>query len=259
MFLQRSNASCVCGSRRQFWLGHLWLLVAAVLLFSPNVSHGVSLLVRDAPGGEEFDGGTPGNYLTGTASGLYGTVTGGSFQGLAVGTYDVQVDEGSGYQPLRTYCLEPTEFMKIGTQPTILFGQPYSTAALTSLAGITAADATYMQILWSNAFAMSQTSQNNAAAFQALIWEKVRDTTYNLTQGTFRIDAVSDAAVIALANSWNANIVNQVWTSSTPLEALVSPDSQDIMRPVPEPSTIALLAIGAGVVTIAQWRARRRR
>ena len=46
----------------------------------------------DTTGGTEFDGSTPGNYLTGTASGLFGTVNGGEFEGLAVGTYDLQAD-----------------------------------------------------------------------------------------------------------------------------------------------------------------------
>jgi PEP-CTERM motif len=254
MFPQPSDRARAVGLLRQ-----PWLLILAVVLFLPNVSLGTTLLVRDAPGGEDYAGNAPGNYLTGTGGGLYGTVTGGAFTGLAVGTYDLQADDGSGYQPLRSYCLEPTQFMMIGTQPTIMFGQPYSTAALTSLAGISAADQTYLETLWSNAFVMSQTSQNNAAAFQALIWEAVRDTTYNLTQGNFRLDASSNATVIALANSWNANIVNHVWTSSTPLEALVSPKSQDILRPVPEPATIVLLAIGVAVASCMQFRLRRRR
>ncbi len=193
------------------------LLIVAGVALSANLALGGTILVRDAPGGEDYAGNQPGNYLTGTGGGLFGTPTGGPFEGLAVGTYDLETDSGAGFQSLRTYCLEATQFLAVGTQPTILFGQPYNEAPLSSIAGLTATEAGYLEVLWANAFADSQTSHDKAAAFQSIIWELVGDNSFNLTQGAFRFDAAADPGAAAIANTWYANIVNHTWTSSTPL------------------------------------------
>jgi hypothetical protein len=87
----------------------------------------------------------------------------------------------------------------------------------------------------------------------------VRDSVFNFSQGNFKFDTADSAPAVAIANAWNSNIVNQVWTKSTPLEALVSAHSQDILRPIPEPASWALLAAAAVVVLPAFRRRTARR
>jgi hypothetical protein len=199
--------------------------------------------VRDAVGGETSGGAQPGVFVIGTGSNPLGTVEGDAGS-LFVGTFDLEADYGGGWESLLTYCLQADEGLAFGLNPPDTTGFPYDLVALTDIAGLSMTEAGYVEVLWANAFNDSTTDSTKAAAFQAIVWELVHDDAFDLDAGDFQLD--SGEAAYTQANIWFGNITDGVWTDSTPLFALTSDESQDIITPVPEPMTMLLLGAGLG-------------
>src|SRR5262249_22310476 len=144
----------------------------------------------------------------------------------------------------------PTSSISFGLNPADLVGTTYETATLTD-AGFTADEATWLGILWANAYDLSLTSALFAAAFQAVIWElKQDDPVHSFTSGNFALNfnQASTLDVLPTAGAWLDNILNGTWTNSVSLIALTNPDSQDFIAPapIPAPGAAATLLIGLG-------------
>ena len=226
-------------------------------LFVQSVTvRAMTVQVRDAVGGESATGEPGWYFLTGTGSISSGTISNGSFGALRGGTYAFDVDFGAGWESLLTYCLEPDAEIGFGMNSGEAVGLPYELTTLDQFAGLTSADENYLEILWANAFADSQTSREKAAAFQMIVWEVVRDGDFDLGVGSFRLNGgdVFTAGVLSQAQQWINNIDGGQWTSRTDLHLLTNPDSQDYLTPVPEPATLSLIALGA----LVSMRRRRR-
>jgi len=167
-----------------------------------------------------------------------------------MGTFDFEIDftgSGSSYEQFRTYCLEPTQELIFHDNPTDDQGALYSTDTLTnSEPGLTATEASRIEILWANAYADSMTSNIKAGAFQIIIWELIRDDSFDLNAGLTRLSTTNatSIAITAQANAWWSNIVGGTWTDSQPLMALTSENSQNLILPVPTPGAVALGSIG---------------
>lgn len=217
---------------------------------------GQTIQVRDAIGGENAEAEPGWFYLTGT--GAYTQGTNGLdefFRDLHTGTFDLEIDfnygQGGSWQELLTYCIELREGITFG--PNIednANGLPFELAELTTINGITSDEQDILEILWSNAFAESTASRAGAAAFQSVVWEVVNDESVDLMGGNFMLNENDPhtAQVITQAQGWLDNVEDGTWTSRTPLMALTNPESQDLILPIPEPASISLLLVGAGMV-----------
>lgn len=241
-------------------MGRLWGIapLLGVAVIASSAQAGI-YRVRDAVGGENVLGQSDAFYLVGTGISPSGTVFGSPLVNLPMGTLDFEIDytgTGLNFQQFRTYCLEPTQEIEFDDNPPDTNGVEYAPQALTTTPGLSALEASRLEILWANAFADSQTSNVKAGAFQIIIWELVRDDDFNLTAGLTRLSTTNALSmqITAQANTWWNNIIGGTWTNSTPLMALTSPSSQDLIVPVPTPGAAAL-----GVVGLAMFGIRRRR
>ncbi len=227
----------------------LFMMGCAGLVLAAGSSQASMVQVRDAVGGESSTGSPGGFYLTDTGNSLRGTADGGSATFLAAGTFDFEADFGSGFESLHTYCLEPLVDIAFGEAPGDLVGVKYADTAITDI-GLSALDIEFIEILWANAFATSQTGNTEAAAFQSIIWEITQDgaDVFDVDAGNYNLNlAFSEtAAVAALATEWFDNIDTGVWTSRADLAALTSSGSQNLLYEVPAPGSAALAAVGLG-------------
>ncbi len=212
-----------------------------------SVARATTVQVRDAVGGESATREPGWYFLAGTGSISSGTINDSSFGDLRGGTYDFDADYGAGWEPLLTYCLQPDEGIGFGMNTGGTVGLPYELTTLDQFPGLTPADEQYIEILWANAFADSQTSREKAAAFQMIVWEAVRDSAVHLTADSFRLNGGDPftAGVLAQAQQWINNIEGGQWTNRTDLMLLMNPSSQDFLTPVPEPASLSLLVLGA--------------
>ncbi len=215
--------------------------------------------VRDAAGGETATGSSEGKYLVGTGAQLRGTTNGGSNSFLFTGTFDFEIDlgDGSGWQEFLTYCIQPSQSIAFSDSPGQRGGMSYQVIPLTLATGYTAQEAIWAEVLWSNAFDTSTTGQAEAGAFQAILWEFAQDDDFDLLSGMTRLNNLHDLSddAISIAEGWMTNITQGIWTSRTPLLALHSEFSQDLIMPVPAPGSLTLLV---GVAAIGGGRRRRR-
>lgn len=218
------------------------------------------IIVRDAAGGESAGGGTPGIYTAGTGGNLIATLIGGPFGDPAIGQFDFEADYGSGFEVLDTFCIEPTQNVEVPlfeVDPAGLGG--WSIIDLTASPGISASEASFLQTLWSNAFALSSLNDVNAAAFQLLAWEVALDdgvSAAGLELGQVAANAADPftSSVLAVASTWIDNILSAepIWTTQTPLFVLTNPESQDLLTTVPEPASVMTLL--GGLLTLALRR-----
>ena len=241
--------------------------VAMCLALVTQSAWGADVWVRDAAGGENPYGGKPGYYVPWTSSGghLVGTVNGGFNSLLFSGTFQLEQDHGSGWEPLLTYCIEPDQPNLIETNPPDMTGLLYQLVPLSSLAGISLDEAVLIEKLWANAFDLSyvgatrrETTQH-ALAFQAILWELRQDDTIDFFTDSptnlFRLESndVFTVEVYDIAADWLNKIETNEWTDRTPLYALYSRESQDFITTVPEPAT-GVLMLAAGVLVLRRRR-----
>ena len=235
-------------------LNTICLLGATLLVvFAATSAHADNVQVRDSAA-------WPGYYVTGThTNSLRATTTGGGYHRYHTGTFEFEADYGDGWIPTNTYCAEPTQYIKFGTQPDDTVGLTYHVTALDEYAPVTNSEADFLGILWANAFNDSTTSAKKAAAFQAIVWETTVDNDFNFAGGDFTLKQADGftADVMDIADAWMTNIFDQTWTESVMLTALTHPRSQDFLTTeIPEPSSMVLTA--AGVLMLLSHRRKRR-
>jgi len=231
----------------------LCLIGAALLVVSAATSvHADDVQVRDSAA-------SPGFFVTGThADTLRATTDGSSYHRFHTGTFEFEADYGNGWEPLETYCLEPSQYIKFGTQPGDTVGRTYTYTAIENYAPLTTDEGDFLGLLWANAFDDAMAGTKTAAAFQAIVWETAIDDNFNLTGGDFRLSQSSTftSDVLAIAAGWVSKIADQSWTDGVSLAVLEHPCSQDFLTPyvpttptpVPTPSAWALGAIGLVLV-----------
>lgn len=201
--------------------------------------------LRDAPGGT-------GQFLNGTDSIQDLRIDFLGVRDITTGAYSYEVEApGSDTViPLITYCAQPAALITFGDYPEDTVGLGYYCESTDALAGFTASELSFLEILWFNAFDDSITSSIKAAAFQSIIWELALDDVFDLTSGEFYIGA-SSAAVLTQAQEYAAKVQNQTWTQAQPLAALTHPISQDVLIPtilIPEPGALSLMFIAGGAL-----------
>jgi hypothetical protein len=225
------------------------VVVALALAASANAS----VVVRDAIGGQTAAGGTPGLYLTGTGGNVTGMLDGIEFKDPAVGMWDLEADYGGGFESLRTFCISPYKTVTIPLYEEDPNGLPgFELVSLAMASGFSAAEVDLVQRLWFNAIGVAGNGQVEAGAFQVLLWEMALDdglSATSFTTGLVRLDPSADAltaSVTALANDWIGKLTGAApeWSGSIPMFALIHPESQDLLTPIPEPGALALVLAG---------------
>jgi hypothetical protein len=225
----------------------------------------LEIQVRDKVGGETAGGNPGGMYLVGTGSRVRGTLDGGAFRNVDVGTFDLEINFGSGWSDFRTYTLYPLNAWPIGPNPHDDVGEAFKPVDLEKIdcipnkrgeKGILPDDERAIEILWSNAFELSQTNAVRAAAFQFLVWEYVWDPRVDFTTGNIRLgDTPGAVAVRELAQLWASRIAEGVWTSRTDLQALEQPVCCGTLPLIPVPSPGS---VGLGMVSVVMLSRRKR-
>lgn len=229
--------------------------------------------VRDAPGGMIVTNplSTEGLFLQPTGGRMNArTEIAPAFKDFASGTFGFQrraAGSGDPWMNFQTYCFEPDVGISFAAYPANQTGITYKQATVLAQPGITAAEATQLEILWKHAFADSFTSNIKAAAFQSLVWELgSTDATYNLSAGNFQIAPggagtinLDETAIKTLADAWYANI-GTVWTDGVPLDILIHPNSQNLIVERPPDTFIPLPTAGlmasVGLIGLAGRRRR---
>ena len=212
-----------------------------VIVRAAAAAKGGVVQVRDS-------GAYPGYYVAGTHSESLRARTrpNGDFNWLDTGAFGLETNDGEGWQPVTTYCLEPNQGIKFGTYPRDEIGWPYTYTTMGDYAPITPAEEEFLGVLWANAFQDSLLSAKAAAAFQALVWEVAIDDDLDLTSGGFKLkrrDRFTRRAS-RIAEQWMSNVYDQTWTDSASLIVLENPCSQDYLTPcVPTAPTAPPVAV----------------
>jgi len=186
-------------------------------------------------------GAARGDNVTITAVGIHNNTLSSQTTGFAFGanrntaTISVVSDQGS----FLSYCVDPTQVFGTGVFARDLVAT-YYTATQTSL----------LERLWFTSFAASSASKAAAAAFQYAVWEISQDGgVLDLSVGNVYINAgalLNDVtALLAAAQSAGPG---------TALYVLQNPLRQDLLMPVPEPGTWALLLAGLALVGVGARR-----
>ena len=185
------------------------------------------------------------------------------------GTSDVVPLGGTLTNEFLAFCVEPYQFLANSTAYDLV---PLSQGT-NSIGGMGGAKANLLRELFGR-FAPSGGSsasmtRDDAAAFQVAIWEIVTDTSLSLTGGNFTMLSSSNATIFNRAQGW-LDALDGTGPLVTGLRVLrngspsnIGQGSQDLLvftnllDPVPEPDTWAMLIAGFGL-TGAVMRRRRR-
>lgn len=170
---------------------------------------------------------------------------------IYVGSYAIQLAGQAG--SFAAYCVDP--FQEVNSLASSYERSPLIAAYLPPVDTLRF-DA--VSRLFSNAYAGSLASGTKAAGFQLALWEVWHDDR-NLTTGSIRSLASSDAGMVAEANSLLGNIATWPAGTAYDLTHYFSPAYQDyvsaaLVLEVPEPETYALLLAGLGMLGLVRRR-----
>ncbi|BBO21715.1 MAG: hypothetical protein AMXMBFR31_28240 [Candidatus Desulfobacillus denitrificans] len=156
-------------------------------------------------------------------------------------------------------CVDVLHYMNFGTTWT-----NYS-AVTPATYGFTPTQVGLFNRLYTNFYASSHTSNQNAAAFQIAVWEITYDGngSLNVNAGNFDLGTGGDATARSTAAGWLAGLgalPTGAWSftvldSKTPVTGGQAA-TQDLLvaMPVPEPGTWALLMAGLGLMGLVSRR-----
>lgn len=220
----------------------------AALALTTGAAPAQQVQVRDRVGGETASGSPGGFYKVGTGGSARGTFEDGPNQTLLTGTFDFEANyfDGEGFVPFLGFCFEPEDAITFDTNPPDDEGLTFSIATPVE-AGLLPDEALKLEILWANAFSEAMQSPGGSAAFQAFVWELTEDDAFDLRSGNLQLSSTHGLSntALQLAEQWNQNIVDGVWTKRLPLQVFTSPQSQDIITVIPAPATAAVAFAGA--------------
>ena len=114
------------------------------------------------------------------------------------------------------------------------------------------------------------TKQIDGAALQLAIWDTIHDGGDGFNNGRIRSTGYTNSSVLALANQWRLAAIDQdaaanVYTAATGsrafqqqmyLSACSTGNNCGGGGEVPEPGTLAMMAVGAAAVWFGSWRRR---
>lgn len=213
--------------------------------------------IRDAAGGMNVTNAasTEGLFLQPTGGRLFArTEVAPAFKDFASGTFGFErrvAGSSDPWEAFKTYCFEPDIGISFQQFPGTPGGVVYKRASVLTQPGITAAEATQLEILWKHAFADSFTTNVKAAAFQSIVWELgSTDASFNLAAGNFQIALggagninLDETAVKAQADAWYG-MIGGAWTTGVPLDILVNSVSQNLIVERPPDTFIPLPTAG---------------
>lgn len=227
------------------------LLAASVVLVFADVSRATSIgYIRDADGGD-------GPFVADRMVSGAGYINSWNGRAGALGFELSVVSSTTDFFSLITYCGDPTRWLSVG--PVNGAGYPFNIVGMSDFYS-DADDIARIEKLWKLAYTDSLTTATKAAAFQFLLWEYIADSAIDFANGVVKI---SDANVLAQAQSWNTQVGNATARASLLVldgrpwerqsffwEQRDIPTSQQ-----PEPSTYALL--GAGLLAFGYLKRKR--